>query len=113
MPLLTSTGGSVSIPDDVCRRAAAKWVEDESGCWISTYSTSSSGYAQIGWAQGPRKRTVGAHRAAWSHWFGAIPVGMTVDHTCHRKRCVRPGHMRLLSNLANAIDGATVRWAHR
>ena len=43
---------------------------DEAGCWVSTYSTASHGYAQIGWQDGPDRHMALAHRAAWVHVHG-------------------------------------------
>ena len=96
----------VVIPPAVAERAATKYVEDDDGHWISTYSVASHGYAQIGWKAEETGRMTGttAHRAAWTHWFGPIPEGMTVDHKegkCPRP-CVHRDHLRLLSNFENA-----------
>jgi hypothetical protein len=48
------------------------------------------------------------HRAAWQHHHGPIPDGLTVDHIkaagCTDRGCVRPTHLRLLTNAANASD---------
>lgn len=95
------------IPDRVAERAATAYDEEpESGCWISTYSTGSHGYAQIGWQERPKvphRRATTAHRAAWVYWTGAqIPVGMTIDHKCKNRRCVNPDHLRMLTNFENA-----------
>lgn len=94
----------IIIPDRVAERAGTSYVEDENGCWISTYSTASHGYAQIGWHDDTGTRhVVVAHRAAWVYANdGQIPDGMTIDHTCKVKRCVNPAHLRLLSNFENA-----------
>lgn len=93
----------IVIPERVARRAYFKAVLDENGCHISTYSTASHGYAQIGWRDADYRQVVLAHRAAWTHVHGQIPAGMTVDHkpTCDR-RCVNVDHLRLLTNLENA-----------
>lgn len=91
------------IPARVAERCATRFVEDD-GCHISTYSTGSHGYAQAGWraADGGRTATT-AHRAAFVHGSGSqIPEGMTVDHICRTKRCVRYDHLRLLSNVDNS-----------
>lgn len=45
---------------------------------------------------------VTAHRAAWAHVNGQIPEGMTIDHLCKTRPCVRVDHLRLLSNYENA-----------
>lgn len=90
------------IPARVAARALEKFVIDEtSGCHISTYSVSSSGYAQIGWNEPNDRHVVSAHRAAWVKEHGQIPAGMTLDHTCKEKRCVRVSHLRMLDNYEN------------
>lgn len=89
------------IPARVAERAATRYNLDND-CWISTYSIGSHGYAQIGWKSKSDRGMTTAHRAAWVHYWGQIPPGMTVDHTCHRVRCVNPKHLRLLTNADNA-----------
>jgi len=89
------------IPADVAKRAATNYtVVGEH--WISNYSVASHGYAQVGWS-GPERGMTTAHRAAWVHHFGH-PGDQVVDHRnfCGEHRCVRPDHLRLLSNLDNA-----------
>ncbi len=90
------------IPPAAAERASTKFVESSDGCFISTYSVASHGYAQIGWDN--KKDGHGgttAHRAAWTHVNGQIPDGMTVDHVCKNRRCVNVNHLRLLSNFEN------------
>lgn len=92
----------IVIPPRVAERAATRYkVEGE--CWISTYSTASHGYAQIGWQDGDYRQAVTAHRAAWVyHNEKQIPDGHTVDHMCKNRKCVNPKHLRVLSNFENA-----------
>lgn len=99
---------AVPIPAAVARRAHDHHTIDSNGCWISTYSTTSRGYAQIGWYDRATGKTVMvlAHRASWTHVNGQMPLGETLDHLCHEKRCVNPEHLRLLSNEQNARRGA-------
>ena len=95
----------IVIPDRVAARAATRFDADKSGCWISTYSVASHGYAQIGWQcrADDYRQVVTAHRAAWVYHHGQqIPDGMTIDHTCKERRCVNPSHLRMLSNFENA-----------
>ena len=93
----------IIIPERVAERAATKYVKDEEGCWISTYSTASHGYAQIGWTDKRYRQMVTAHRAAWAHHTGKqIPEGMTIDHICKNRRCVNPDHLRMTTNFENA-----------
>lgn len=93
---------SVPIPAHVAERAHERHVEDENGCWISTYSVGSHGYAQIGWQIGDSRHMVLAHKAAWVHEHGQVPLSMTLDHECKVHTCVRPAHLRLLPNFENA-----------
>ncbi|MDD7813696.1 HNH endonuclease signature motif containing protein [Mycobacterium sp. CSUR Q5927] len=90
-----------AIPDRVTKRAYEKYIEDENGCYISTYSTGSHGYAQVGWQLSNGAKRIDcttAHRAAWTHVHGQIPERMDIDHreTCDR-RCVNVDHLRLLT----------------
>lgn len=103
----TTTGArlpreSFTIPARVAERAAKRHKVDSRGCWASTYSVASHGYAQIGWHENGKRFATTAHRAAWAHYHGPIPDGMTVDHLCRNRRCVRREHLRLLENFENA-----------
>ncbi|MBM4487419.1 hypothetical protein GS445_06495 [Rhodococcus hoagii] len=91
-----------TIPDRVAKRALDNVDIDANGCHISRYSTSTHGYAQIGWHDADGRRGTTAHRAAWVAVHGQISEGMTVDHTCKQRRCVNPEHLRLLTNFENA-----------
>lgn len=91
-----------SIPERVIERVMARYHVDENGCHISDYSVASHGYAQVGWVEdGGRKLTL-VHRVVWIAAYGPIPDGMTVDHRCRVKPCMRRDHLRLLDNYENA-----------
>ena len=102
-----------NIPHRVAQRAISRFVVDENGCHISTYSVASHGYAQIGWHIGGDKNNMTtAQRAAWvAHTGEQIPAGMTIDHTCKERRCVNPDHLRMLSNFENARRTRGRDWA--
>ena len=102
---------TVSVPERVAERAHTKHQVNEDGCWISTYSVASHGYAQIGWQNGKERHSVLAHRAAWTHVNGQVPIGMTLDHLCKNRRCVNPAHLRLLPNWENARRNQGDDWA--
>jgi HNH endonuclease len=92
----------IDIPAHVAARAATKFVV-VGDCHVSTYSVASHGYAQIGWhSRGDKLRGTTAHRATWTHFNGQIPEGMTIDHLCKNRPCVRLEHLRMLSNFENA-----------
>lgn len=113
-----SRWNTVSVPERVAERAYTRCNVDDDGCWVSTYSTASHGYAQIGWsttaaeqaAGKPRSYGVLAHRASWTHVNGQVPIGMTLDHLCKNRRCVNPAHLRLLSNYENARRNTGDDW---
>lgn len=93
---------SVPVPERVAQRAYERVEKREDGCWISTYSVASHGYAQIGWQDAGSRHVILAHRAAWVHLHGQVPLGMTLDHLCKTRPCVNPAHLRLLPNYENA-----------
>lgn len=101
---------SVPVPARVALRAFERVEVDENGCWISTYSVASHGYAQIGWQDAGSRHVVLAHRAAWVHVNGQMPLGMTLDHTCKVRRCVNPAHLRVLPNFENARRIGGMDW---
>lgn len=105
----TVASSAYEIPAVVMHRAITKSTFDpETGCFVSSYSVGSHGYAQIGWSiyaiTGGKKGNAGttAHRAAWTAVHGPIPEGMTIDHLCKNRRCVNPAHLRMVSNYENA-----------
>lgn len=98
-------------PQRVIERALSH-IEVVGECWHSTYSISRSsnrrsaiGYPQIGWQDDGNRYMRHIHRVAWESANGLIPDGMTVDHIhsiCPGPPCVRPSHLRLLTNFENA-----------
>lgn len=65
-------------------------------CWLWKGNVDSKGY--------PRIRTKGkleyVHRLTWATVNGPIPAGAAVRRTCGSKRCIRPGHLALVSKAA-------------
>lgn len=78
------------------------------GCWLWKLSANSAGYGQASW----HGKYFLAHRLAWIEANGEIPEGLTIDHMCRQRICVRPSHLRLLSNEANGRDNAQSRKTH-
>lgn len=64
-------------------------VELSAGCWLWTAATNSKGYGCFG-IDGRRYL---AHRLAYEDAVGPIPDGLTIDHLCRVKTCVRPSHL--------------------
>lgn len=92
----------MDIPERVVKRVLSKVAMGPRGCHISTYSVASHGYAQVGWHEDGERIVTLCHRVIWTWFRGAIPDGMTVDHMCKNRRCIRLQHLRLISNLENA-----------
>lgn len=92
---------SITTPERVIKRFFDR-VEIEGDCIVSTYSTGSHGYSQIGWVEDSVRKLKLGHRLAWESFNGPIPDGMTVDHICRNRRCVKIEHLRLLTNIQNA-----------
>jgi len=96
---------SMDVPQRALERVFDRVEVLANGCWQSTYSVGSHGYAQLGWWEDGRARMTTAHRVAWIAVYGPIEGDLTVDHMCKHKRCVNPEHLRLLPQWENARRG--------
>jgi hypothetical protein len=72
-------------------------------CWEWTASKNKAGYGQIQ-VGGVDGRPMLAHRVSWIVHNGAIPRDLHVLHDCNNPGCVRPGHLRLGTDLDNTRD---------
>jgi hypothetical protein len=73
-------------------------VDKTDNCWNWTASTNApGGYGQIS----DRGRPHVAHRLSYEWANGPIPDGMVVDHMCHNRLCVNPGHLRAITQKQN------------
>ena len=96
------------IPEKVIHRYKES-LALEGDCLVSSYSTGSHGYTQIGWHDGDigRSRMVLGHRVAWFAEHGQLPEWPdTIDHICRNRRCGKPEHLRVLDNKENAAMNA-------
>lgn len=82
-------------------------VKKTGHCWIWT-GAKLRGYGQF-WDG----RTVRAHRWAYEHWVGPIPPGLTIDHRCRNRSCVRPSHLVPMTRGENTLAGDTIPAANR
>lgn len=74
----------------------------DSGCWMWTGTRDQYGrFKQAG-------RSLLAHRVAYEHWVGPIPVGLQVDHLCRQPYCVNPDHLEAVTIGMNVLRGAGI-----
>lgn len=75
------------------------WAKvDKSGdCWLWTGSRNGGGYGKLN----RRGKTIYAHRYSFEARGVTIPEGMLVDHACRNRACVRPEHLRIVTQKQN------------
>jgi len=72
-------------------------VDKSDECWLWTGCVTRNGYGRY-----PLNgSSVLAHRHAYEMAVGPIPRGLTIDHLCRTKRCVRVEHMELVTLAEN------------
>ena len=74
---------------DLPPRVLAKIKPSSTGCWLWTGAIAGNGYGSLG-VDG---RTRSAHRYVYEQTVGAVPDGLTLDHLCRVRHCVRPEHL--------------------
>lgn len=76
-------------------------------CWEWTAARSRTGYGNfyVGVGRDGRKNYAAAHRVAYQSVVGPIPEGLTLDHLCRNRGCVRPDHLEPVSNRENILRG--------
>lgn len=75
-------------------------ADANSGCWLWSGVTLSSGYGQIR----VQNRKWLAHRLSWSLNKGLLPAGALVLHRCDVRSCVNPDHLFLGDHRDNIVD---------
>lgn len=69
-------------------------------CWIWLGYVDSDGYGQFHVGT-PNKGMEYAHRYAYATFVGRLRRGLTIDHLCFNRRCVRPDHLEQVTNRTN------------
>ena len=73
-------------------------VEKAPTCWLWIGYKQPKGYGEFIPHRGHK---VLAHRYSYELEYGPIAPGMQVDHICRQRSCVRPEHLRLVTNKRN------------
>jgi hypothetical protein len=98
------------IADNANDEAAFWESADKSGdCWVWTLALVHDGYGSANW-RGGKKR---AHRLAYELTYGPIEEGMTLDHLCQNKACIRPDHLEPVTSEENIRRAAERRAGQR
>lgn len=84
--------------DELAQVVLSRTAERD-GCLVYTGPKHRTGYAELTTSGKYHGRV---HRIVWEAANGPIPAGLTVDHMCFNRVCVRLEHLRLLTNAANA-----------
>lgn len=71
-------------------------------CWVWTGDLTPKGYGRFY----VKEKQYRAHRFIYEAEVGPIPEGMVVDHRCHNPACVRPSHLRAVTQKQNAENRA-------
>ena len=77
-------------------------VEFTESCWLWRDSHRHLGYG-VFWIW--KKKRTGAHRFAYEFCVGPIPEGLTIDHLCRVRHCVRPDHLEPVTHRDNILRG--------
>ena len=83
----------------------AKYVIDESGCWLWMASLNRKGYGSF--------QSQAAHRVAYQLLVGPIPDGLHIDHLCRVRNCVNPSHMEPVTPAENQRRGLINQNKHK
>lgn len=76
-------------------------IYDENSCWEWIASKTPKGYGQIT----VQYKNTYAHRVAYEKVIGPIAEGLTIDHLCRNKSCVRPNHLEAVPMRINVLRG--------
>lgn len=79
------------------------YVSEEDGCLVFLGALNWGGYGKF-WLEG---KTIAAHKYAYEQAYGPIPDGLTIDHLCRTRHCVKPEHLEAVTiqvNLSRAVN---------
>ncbi len=86
-------------------------IAGEHDCWVWDKSLNDDGYGHMGvrpddYKPGDGYKTRKAMIVYWERVNGPVPEGLILDHfRCDNRACVRPDHMRPVTNRENTLRG--------
>ncbi len=72
-------------------------------CWLWLGRCTQDGYPLINMRLNGKHTTLRAHRVAWCE-LGGHPIPDELDHLCHNRACINPGHLRDVPKLINLAN---------
>lgn len=76
-----------------------RWVLGPCWVWLATMTPNGYGHFKVD------GKMVLAYRWAYEERFGPIADGLTPDHLCRNRACVRPTHLELVTGQVNTLRG--------
>lgn len=76
-------------------------IEFSDECWEWAGYREPQGYGRFG----ADNKWHWAHRYAYALWVGPLVEGLTIDHLCRNRACVRPEHLEQVTNTVNVLRG--------
>lgn len=89
-------------------------VNEETGCWEwNRYCNKTNGYGLVWVGRDEHGKYIwnNAHRLSYELFWGPVPEGMEVAHTCHTPKCCNPNHLVACThkeNIRMSVDAG--RW---
>jgi hypothetical protein len=108
----------MSLDNDPIRRRIMDRcrIDLDSGCWLWTGFLDQWGHGKFGWREDGQGRCKSAEWASYECHVGPVPAGCYLEHTCGRKDCVNPAHLRPITHKeiakANPVMAANLAKTH-
>ena len=83
------------------QRFWSKVRRDQFGCLVWRGAMASNGYGHFRL----KDKVWQAHRLAWEWAHGPVPDGLTLDHLCRNRACVKVQHLELVTMRENILRG--------